>query len=52
MGAGISGVAAARELRQWGHRCLLVEATDHIGGRILTLDILVSMRHFFSPILG
>lgn len=37
IGAGVSGLAAARMLARAGHRALVVEARDRIGGRIFTL---------------
>ncbi|WHY89909.1 NAD(P)/FAD-dependent oxidoreductase [Neobacillus cucumis] len=33
IGGGFSGVTAARELRQLGHRVLILEARDRLGGR-------------------
>lgn len=36
IGAGLAGLAAARELRNHGHEVLVVEARDRIGGRIWT----------------
>jgi monoamine oxidase len=36
VGAGIAGLAAARELAQAGRRVALIEARDRIGGRIFT----------------
>ena len=34
VGAGIAGLAAAHELATKGQNVLVVEASDHIGGRI------------------
>jgi monoamine oxidase len=36
VGAGFAGVAAARELSRQGHRVLVLEARDRIGGRTWT----------------
>jgi monoamine oxidase len=36
VGAGIAGLAAARDLARAGHRVLVVEARDRIGGRVHT----------------
>lgn len=36
IGAGLSGLAAARELHTQGHEVVVVEARDRIGGRIWT----------------
>ncbi len=36
IGAGFAGVTAARELRRQGHRVLVLEARDRIGGRTWT----------------
>jgi len=36
IGAGAAGIAAARRLAAAGRRYLVVEATDHVGGRCIT----------------
>ena len=36
VGAGAAGIAAARRIAAAGRRYLLIEATDHIGGRCFT----------------
>ena len=36
IGAGAAGIAAARKIAAAGRRYLLIEATDHIGGRCTT----------------
>jgi len=36
VGAGAAGIAAARRLAAAGRRYLVIEATDHVGGRCIT----------------
>jgi monoamine oxidase len=36
VGAGAAGIAAARRIAALGRRCILLEATDRIGGRCFT----------------
>ena len=36
VGAGAAGIAAARRIAAAGRRYVLVEASDHIGGRCVT----------------
>ena len=36
IGAGAAGIAAARRLAAAGRRYLVIEATDHVGGRCMT----------------
>lgn len=43
VGAGLSGLCCARQLRQQGVRCLVLEASSGVGGRIRT-DIVDGFR--------
>lgn len=36
IGAGFAGLAAARQLQNLGHRCVVIEARDRAGGRVWT----------------
>ena len=36
IGAGAAGIAAGRRLAAAGRRYLMIEATDHVGGRCVT----------------
>ena len=42
IGAGVAGLAAARELHRRGHSVMVLEARNRIGGRILTRHARVS----------
>ena len=37
IGAGLAGLAAARDLEQHGARVLVIEARDRVGGRVHTI---------------
>ncbi len=39
VGAGLAGLAAARELQRFGQKVVILEATDHVGGRAFTYTI-------------
>ncbi|HEX8827686.1 MAG TPA: NAD(P)-binding protein, partial [Xanthobacteraceae bacterium] len=36
IGAGAAGIAAARRIAAAGRRYVVIEATDHVGGRCIT----------------
>jgi monoamine oxidase len=39
IGAGIAGLAAAKTLKNAGNKVVVLEASDHYGGRIQTIDM-------------
>ncbi len=39
VGAGVSGLAAAVVLAESGHAVTVIEASDHLGGRVRTADV-------------
>ncbi|MGH6632161.1 MAG: flavin monoamine oxidase family protein, partial [Sphingopyxis sp.] len=56
VGAGFAGLTAARELKQYGYRVLILEARDRIGGRTYTAefngkpnDLGGTWVHWFQP---
>ena len=39
VGAGVSGLTAAKQLANKGYRCVVLEAGEYIGGRIKTVTM-------------
>ena len=44
IGAGVSGLIAARVLENHGFSPVIIEATDRVGGRVKT-DLILSLIH-------
>ena len=38
IGSGVSGISCARKLQKKGIKCVILEARNRIGGRILSMD--------------
>lgn len=49
IGAGIAGLVAGSLLLQAGHQVTILEASNRVGGRILTLREPFTGRHYFNP---
>ncbi|BBZ10640.1 flavin monoamine oxidase family protein [Mycobacterium branderi] len=52
VGAGLAGLAAARELRRAGKRVLVVEARDEVGGRARSRELDGSVADFGGEWIG
>ncbi len=52
VGAGVSGLIAAKVLEDNGYSCTIIEATDRVGGRVKT-DIVhdYQLEHGFQVLL-
>ena len=56
IGAGFAGVTAGRELKKYGHKVVVLEARDRIGGRVWTseleghkVELGATWIHWFQP---
>lgn len=52
IGAGLSGLAAARELRRLGHRVTVVEKSRGVGGRIASRRVGGTVVDHGTPVIG
>jgi uncharacterized protein with NAD-binding domain and iron-sulfur cluster len=48
IGAGIAGMAAASELAENGHRVVVLEAGNYIGGRLKTKPVNLANNSVFQ----
>jgi monoamine oxidase len=48
VGAGMAGLVAASLLKEAGHRIIILEATDRVGGRVYTIRSPFSHGLYFN----